>query len=394
MKIRFFLFLAVSALFLFSCSTINVSHVDNDGAVEKSEGIYYSLPKTVVKVSVTVEKTTKLEGPFASYASKYLGLSEVISEKSTSYSLSSVTMDTYSVPDPDQYYFIETGKLKKKHLILNFGEYNLLGSVNGRFVKGGNKFLSDSVNYLADDKDEISTQNFINSNIAEAFDTIFEKIILDSSVIVKKTLKKVYKDKTNEQKAREAADLIMNIEESRLALYTGYSEVNYSKETIEYMAEKLLQMEQEYLNLFTGITVKQQLKYFYTYVPDGSYNVSLPLFRFSEKYGISDTSDYKGESVFVNLTSSGNSNVIASFEASRMETKEKSHGIYYRIPERARISLVYKDNEISASTFTIAQIGAICELQTKGLKSLQFNAETGSLQKVVYGKRNLFHKKH
>jgi hypothetical protein len=392
MRIRYLLAACSFAVLLFSaCSTINVSHVDSSSIVEKSEGIYYALPKTVVQVAVTVERTDVVEGPFSTYASKYLGLSDVITENKTSYAISSVNFDTYSIPDPEQYYFIETGKMKKKHLMLNFGDYAILEGVNNGFAKWNERFAKDSTVSDLDDISQVPVQNFINPNIAEAFDTIIEKINLDSTVIVKKTLKKIYVEKTNEQKAKEAADFIMEVEQSRIALLTGYSEVNYSKETIEYMADKLEKLKVEYLNLFTGITVKHSQIYYFTYIPQTGYNeVNLPLLRFSDKYGICDTSDYKGESVYFNLRSSGSTTNLKDYELSRMYVKEKNTGISYRIPEKADLTLIYNDKQLATSQFMIAQLGAVSELQAKGIRSLSLDSESGSIEKIVYGKRGRF----
>jgi hypothetical protein len=93
-----------------SCATISVRHLDTNGDKPKSGGVYYSLPKTIVTVEVTLNKTYKVKGPYSSYAQKYLGLSNIITENSTSYDLAGITLNSYSVPDPDQYYFVEVPK--------------------------------------------------------------------------------------------------------------------------------------------------------------------------------------------------------------------------------------------------------------------------------------------
>lgn len=51
-------------------------------------------------------------------------------------------------------------------------------------------------------------------------------------------------------KAREAADMISRIRESRFNLITGYQETNFSRETMEYMDKNLQRMLQDYISLF------------------------------------------------------------------------------------------------------------------------------------------------
>lgn len=387
---RYFIASFLIPVFFYACSTFNVIHVDPSAVVSKSEGIYYALPKTIIGITVSVERTDKVQGPYSTYASKYLGLTDVVTENTTSYKISSVNFTSTSVPDPDHYYFIDTKKLKK-HLMLDLSDYGILTDVNRRFGWEKDRSNSDSSFFQVNDFSGLAKQNFINPDIAVAFDTIIEKINLDTTIVVKKTLKKVYVEKPTEQKAKEAADLILELEESRLALLTGYSEVNYSKETIEYMVKKLQDMENEYLHLFTGITVTHSQDYNFEFIPaENSATINLPLFRFSEKYGVSDTSDYKGESVYINVKPSESTGKINAFENSRLNPKEKHHGIYYRIPEKATVTLFYNDKQLAATQLLIAQSGAVCELQPKGIKSLTLDTESGSVNKIFYGKKRGF----
>ena len=66
-------------------------------------------------------------------------------------------------------------------------------------------------------------------------------------------LKRTMVEKSPEQKAREAADFISKIKEDRFNLLTGYQEVSYNQETLEYMDTQLKLLEKEYMKLFTGI---------------------------------------------------------------------------------------------------------------------------------------------
>ena len=401
MRIRFQVFYCAMMLMLVcSCtSSINVIHIDTknentDNRESKkdllSKGIYYSLPKTVITANVTVEKTDKIKGPYASYALKYLGLANVIEENSTSYTIKSLTLSGKSIPDDEQYYFIDCSKIRRKSLSLNFGEEGMITGICKKNMELKNIFPDTSV--AGDDK-YFNEHEFLNSNIALAFDTTIEKINLDSTVITKKNIKKVYVTKTAEQKAQEAAALILKLEEAKIDLYAGYSEVNYSKETIQYMVEKIEKMEKEYINLFTGAVVKHTQKYSFTYIPvKGKTNI--PLFRMSDKFGICDTSDYKGEAVYLAIKPIGNTDVLKSFDESRADAKEKNHGIYYRIPANACVSLIQNEKQIASSDILISQLGMISEMNNNNVKSVFLYPETGSVKKIILGKGKPKHFHH
>ncbi|MDZ7777034.1 MAG: DUF4831 family protein [Bacteroidales bacterium] len=82
-----------------------------------SDGIFYSLPKTVLKIGVEVEKQSFYAGPLADYADDYLGLEDVRTSDEQHYRITAVTFATETIPDPDQFYFIEFSpeEMKDKH---------------------------------------------------------------------------------------------------------------------------------------------------------------------------------------------------------------------------------------------------------------------------------------
>lgn len=389
------IFFAIVIIGLASCATLNVRHLDTTGEKPKNGGIYYSLPKTVVTIEVTLNKTYKVKGPYASYAQKYLGLSNIITENSTSYDLAGITLNSYSIPDPDQYYFIEVPKgcRKNNSVFLQLSESGIVSSINDysdlkTFVK------SDSLSHLsAEELVEPTAQSFINSNLAESFDTIIEKVNLDTITIEKKVLKKTFVEKTIEQKAKEAADFIMQLKEGKFNLLTGYNEVNYTQESIKYMTSQLDKMEEEYLNLFTGITVTHKMKYYFTYEPSYTNNtINLPLFRFSAKEGIVDTSSFYGDNVYVKIEKYNCTKQLASFNEWKANPKQKTHGYYYRIPEYAKVSMIYNDKVKAESNLLIDQFGAVCELPANKKLKASFYPNSGSLKSITLKKK--FHHFH
>ena len=373
-SVYFFATLLIAAT---SCSKmINVKHVKMDSALPKEDGVYYSLPKTVITVEVDVSKTYKIKGQFSGFANKYLGLSNVITENSSSFSIDDIKLSDYSLPDHDQYYFVEIPNScrKKNSVLLQLSETGIINSING-YNKLNNKTNSIiSSDATAEDVAKPAVQTFLNSNMMASFDTTIEKIDMDTFILQKKIIKKIYVDKNEEQKAKEAADYIMKIKENEFNLLTGYSEVNFSKESLEYMHEQLKKQESEYLNLFTGATVVHHFKFYYTYNPvDSKSKANIPLFLFSAKDGISDTSSNKGESVNLKIEKLDSSNVLEPFNDAKLDLKKKHHGFYYRIPEYAKVSVCCNNKIKAESNILVSQFGVVCELPAiNGIKALYY----------------------
>ncbi|MGA3014285.1 MAG: DUF4831 family protein, partial [Bacteroidales bacterium] len=114
-------------------SQINVFHIDNNSSVTSKEGVFYSLPRTVIRIDVEIDRIENYKGPYSEYALKYLGLKNVVMANSVEYKIMGMKVTTSQQPDPDQYYFLELpGKFSKSQQagLLSFTESGLiLGSI-------------------------------------------------------------------------------------------------------------------------------------------------------------------------------------------------------------------------------------------------------------------------
>ena len=98
-------FVIVSNMF----GQINVLRIDNNAPPPTKDGIFYSLPRTVVKIDVKIDRIENYKGPYADFALRFLGLKNVVETNAIDYKISDISITTYTEPDPDQYYFVELG---------------------------------------------------------------------------------------------------------------------------------------------------------------------------------------------------------------------------------------------------------------------------------------------
>jgi hypothetical protein len=152
---KFAAYIAVATL-LSACATTEPLKTQmsalGDEPQEKKEQYIYGLPQTVLKVEVTYRESTNIPGPYSDYSERYLGISEVIKQKSKLWKIEDVTVTSFSEPDPEHYYSLNvlegefTGQTFRQ--FLNDGIV-LNGTENVQEVLDGEGLLpSQSSDYL------------------------------------------------------------------------------------------------------------------------------------------------------------------------------------------------------------------------------------------------------
>ena len=369
---------------------VNVTRVTPDFKPGQQTGFLYSLPRTFIKLEVTVKKTENFRGPYADYAEKYVGLKNVIPSNSTEYSIQNIEMSTYAEPDPEQYYFVGLPeKLTKdsKANLLALSNSGLLLGINANGFQPNGSTVTKEV--MEEEKGKASGdimpeifKYYADANVFEKVDTIIRKINFDTITLERQILKRTMIEKSPEQKAKEASDFISKIKENRFNLLSGYQEVNWDPGTLLYMDTQLKEMESEYLKLFTGISLEKKIKYTLIYLPAKTeLNTPIVVFRFSRAKGITDVQDMSAKPVNIQVNKVGNTSEISAFVEDLGHAENNSRGFYYRIPEFADVVVTYKDEFRQTDRFLINQFGEVSYLPSNRTR-IQFDPETGSLKQV------------
>lgn len=375
-----------SIVLLAGCNSYNynVIKVDPVTEVPKTSGYYYSLPRNAITIDITVTKTKKIAGPFAQYASKYLGIKNAPQINSVSFEMTDIIMNSYAEPDPSQFYFVDLSKFKsvaKQSMLLSLSEAGMIQDVNDNSDAKVNMEQKQKLEKTKIDYTE-TFKYFADENLKERVDTLIERVVIDTITIEKRILKRSMVEKTTEEKAKEAADFIMNVKEQRFDIITGAQEVAYSEATIKLMNEELTRLEKEYMMLFTGITEKETFQYRYSYIPESQiYNASIPLFKFSKFAGIVDENFQGGQMVYIHVNRAKNTMALSNFADKNIDPEAKANGFYYRIPEYAKFSIMQGTEQIAEASFLISQFGVVVSLPPTNAK-IQFYPNTGGLRKV------------
>jgi hypothetical protein len=366
---------------------INVLRIDNNAAPQTKDGIFYSLPRTVVKIEVKIDRIENYKGPYADFALRFLGLKNVVAANSIDYNISDISISTYPEPDPDQYYFVELGdKISKseKAGMLSLSDAGvILGTLpESTDTPGSFSGSAKPAEMTAEaDKDAFGELFKYSADVSvfEKVDTIIRKINIDTMTVERQYYKRTMVEKSPEQKAKEAADFISKIKDNRFNLISGIQEVNYNKETLEYMDDQLNRMEKEYLKLFTGISVHKSVTFSYKYIPvPNQINTEIPIFKFLRSKGVIDLDEPGGKVVTIRIQRVGNTNTVANY-LKKAEKESKVQGFSYRIPELARVSVKLDENTQEETQCLVSQLGVVTNLPA-GKWKVQFHKETGGIK--------------
>ena len=201
------------------------------GLVEK-EGTYsYFTPKTVMKVTVTLQKESVRKGPYSRYAQKYLGVIAPLADKDY-YRIESVQVN-YNDPNSD-----------------------LPGRLNDSFVSQTKE-----------------TEPVVKGNINNS--TGFPRLPLNVTAQIRKS---------EEEMASDAAAAIFSIRKNRSQLISGDAGENVFGAGLAAALDEYARQEEEYLALFFGRQYTQQITRSF-YVTPESQNRSYVVCKISESEG-------------------------------------------------------------------------------------------------------------
>jgi len=342
-KIILSLFVALSALLQAQVFTHKISPGEE---LSSANAVVYALPQLVFKIDVWVEETHSIPGPYASYANRLLGLSDLITSDSKSYHIKSVALKSDYIADPNQLYYTELGDVSGKSDKSRFLQMNEAGLFGGFSPMEQNN--SNSTTHVVVEKVRTGIPDF--------------RYFADANLIEKV----------------DAALAYMVIRKNRIELISGFQEVAYPVGTFEIMNQELRQMEDDYIALFAGKKLKSDIHYVFFYTPSADQpNIIAPIFKFSEDLGLKYLSTSGGEKVSLAIKSNGLAEKLHDTNLSGVVS-----GLIYRFPETAEVWVKYGRKEFDKQMITIPQLGRlqnvrmgnhIFELHTKtgGLKTLE-----------------------
>jgi hypothetical protein len=357
---------------------VRVSKVTAPEMMAGKKGIVYTLPRTAIYVDLFVSKTQQFPGPLAEFAPDYIGIDDAITKSAVNYAIENATVFSGPEADPNQVYLIEKEEKSSGEIWISFGKSSPLLTME-KFDKTVSPpgFLSWNEHlFLAPDPAYLF-KKYTESPTREVIDTVIRRVSIDTLVIEEKIFKRSMVEFSDQEKAQEAADKIRQIEKDKYNLLVGYQETAYSREAMEFMFNKLEEERIEYLKLFTGVTVKEVLKFNYQFFPDsGKEEQVYKLAAISKTSGMT-APDGQNDVKVTLLTDAEIKKPVEPATGQAVAT-----GLVYRIPMSARVVLTIQGKEMDSKRIEILQFGSIQSLPPE-FKKVEIDLETGTLKSVV-----------
>jgi len=296
-----------------------------------SEGAVYYLPKTAIRITLQIEKTTYTPGEFCLYSEKYLRIKDVPSNPSTKYRLISIKQEPFAVPDTSKCYAVK---------------YNAKTSAC-------NVRLSDEGILLAINKDVKQLTN-LKPAVAQTTKQIRALAKSPKSYLNEEILSAGSTAKMAELIAQE----IYEIRESRSMLAKGQADfMPKDGEQLKLMLQELGTQDTALTSLFLGTTESDTTTNTISYVVESPTKREV-LFRFSPDYGLVDNDDLSGSPYYINIEDMKTVDEPIASDPKK-PAKPQQSGIYVNIPGRMRSTIFDEKMQVIANEFPAAQFGNV-----------------------------------
>lgn len=319
----------------------------------QQNGMYYSLPQTVLKLDFIVQETNLVKGPLKDYASNYLEMEDYVEYETTEYKLLDVKMTTVANPDPNALFF-----------------------VNYTSVRGGSGIEFD-----------LTPDGIIRSvGIGGLTDGTAEKPLAcnETAPCCKESTESdegfiglISAGKTNAQLAKEIADKIESIRKAKFYLISGDVEMASNPETFNAMYQKLDEMEKEYTSLLMGKRISKKVVKTVYVIPNKEVTTQT-VAKFSEKDGLTLGTSGSGEMISVQTLSLNTTAAINAPSQSAIESMTYENKVFYRVPEVVNVKVMVGGETMLEDRLMVNQLGAVLMAPIANSKLL-FDTETGQI---------------
>lgn len=315
--------------------------------VDPTSYVTYSLPSTTIVLDVEAVQESFHAGPYAKYAEKYLGI-KVRQKDETTFNITSVSIRPMLEVDLSKRYALAVKKNAPDVSFLKLTAAGLVSFPDGNFGQEQTWRFP-----LAADADFSSKG--VSSNLKSEATTLYRNEKKESAYSKVAVQQNMVVEKTLEQKASEAARMIVNLRDQKLKIVTGDTDATYSGEAMGAAINELTRLEEEYMSLFIGYSDVRSQEMSFEVVPDASRESQMYVaFRLSDTAGLVPSDNIAGKPVVMEIVPQE----IAVPE-SEMPTNTKIQNVNYLIPAVCTVKLTDGSNLLIQSRMPIYQLGVL-----------------------------------
>ncbi|MDD2636498.1 MAG: DUF4831 family protein [Bacteroidales bacterium] len=378
--------LGVLGMGLLASSQINVIPITDTSLQIKKNSLVYFLPQSLIHLKLDVKTTKFIPGPFYNFAEKYLSIDDAPKKAYTYSDILGVEFMQVSSVDPLAGFIILDNKAS-----LSFDNRGVITAYNDNIDNQSelNKIQYQNLPEYFNLDSPHYTDYGVKRNFTGITDTTYKVIQLDSVFQKIPVYNTVITSKDFEQKAEEAANYIIKIRKRRFKLQTVQFDDERPPKDLVRLIKQLDKLERQYLELFIGKEISVNNSFYYTFKPEKNHKSGkIEIFHLSEERGICQTAAEDTEPVYLKYKNCQKTKELDNFykRQTKLKEKEKTKGLYYRIPGHGSICVEFDNHTYAKQTFIIPQYGSLTNLPSKMFKNKQlkiiFDAENGSIKRI------------
>ena len=322
-----------------------------------TDGAIYYLPKTAIRISVLVEKTTYQPGDFAHYAKRYLRLNDVAQEPMVSYRVLSIAQVPFAMADTTKAYAVKFNArtVAANVALADDGRLLAINAEPAEAPQMATPFLP------APKKPMVNPRQFMSEEILAAGSTT----------------------KMAELTAREIYDL----RENRNLLIKGQADfMPQDGAQMKLMLSQLDEQDRALTSLFAGTVERDTTEQVLVVIPSAPVTHEV-LFRLSQVAGMVDADDLSGTPYYINIEDLQTVPPIDKEAAAKVKKKQYEAGIYVNVPGRMRVAIYQGIDLVQTIDLPAPQFGNV-ELLSADLFNkhytthLWLNQLTGAVERL------------
>lgn len=323
-------------------------------------GLVYSLPHTVVDITIETEHTIKTPGEFNNYATRHLGLSEgVVRKASSEVVIKSISINTRGVANPENRW---TAQFKS-------------GSTPTMVLTADGVPLSINADVDAPAAPELPKA------------VAARPTPLDGPALREAMTEAITRSTTPAKKAEMTAARIFELRERRNDIFSGDAEnMPPDGRATEIVMAGISAQEAALTAMFTGTVQTFTEVSTVTFTPTNTTEDRVLLARVSPVDGIVAKDDLSGIPIYLSfeVLTEGKLPVNDKGEVKKFP----KGGVAYNIPGSARITLTFNGKTIAQTDIDVAQLGATFGLEPKLFTDkkapayIEFSPVTGGIVKL------------
>lgn len=326
-------------------------------------GLVYTLPLTAFQIEVTATREIRKAGPYYQYAKKFVGTDRVIKDDAEVWTIESVRVEPYGVPDKEARYMMQ----------LKPGATTFIGVAADGMLLSINATPADPPEFKVTQPGEPEGEKLADNEYLQYVD---EDFIASQSKV---------------KQAQMLAESLMEIRDAKISLTRGTADqMPTDGKQLELMLNSLRHQEAAITAAFLGSSVKETVVRTFTFEPEDEGRTVL--FRMSDFDGFVAADDYSGEPVYIKvaITNEG----VVPVDAKGEVKKLPKDAVAYNVPGAADISILYKGKTLFNREFEVAQFGVTFGLNPalftdkKSPSYAIFDPATGALKEIGTAKED------